>query len=166
MPYDFDNSNWAEDEIVEMAEMFGVGKYIKFISFDGNGNHLPQSKKYGKYTVAYPDVENYSNGKLILLIEVKSRKEFYKNGGYLAIKSRSFNSYDIVQKNERVPFRVVYLIGNQENYDLYWCNLNDIKNMETHMESFQDLNDDKVFPYIFFHSSQMNTNLIEMFNLI
>jgi hypothetical protein len=163
--YNHSEPNWAEDEILMYADTYGVGDYTKFICLKPDGSQSPQIKTYGKYTVAYPDIENTFGKKIVLLVEVKSRKEFYQSDGYLGLKLSSYNSYDIVQKNEKIPVRIVYLIGTKDDYELFWCKLSEIKKMETHQEFFKDTNDKESSKYIFFHSEQMNTEIDKLFRL-
>jgi len=168
MAYKFNKSNWAEDEIIRLSDFYGDGEYVKFVCLDSDGETVAQHKNYGKYLVAYPDIENKSEnkGRLLLLIEVKSRREFYKHGGFLALKQRSFNSYDIVQRKEKVPVKIVYFIGDKDNYEIFWCRLSEIKKMETHREMFQDANDKNEEAYIFFHSEQLSQEMFSLFDIV
>lgn len=166
MSYNYNKTNWAEDEIIRLSEIYGVGEYIKYSLLDKNtGKSLPQTKTYGNKVVSYPDIENVDNKRLYLLIEVKSRGQFYKDNGYLAMKEYSYRNYLVVQEKEKAEVRFVYLIGDKSSYELFWGNFEYFNDFEKHKEYFQDINDSKSYIYWFFHSSQLRGDADQLFNL-
>jgi len=164
--YNYEKENWAEEEIIRLSKTYGMGDFIKYIVKDGNtGKTLPQSKIYGTEKITYPDIENRVRNKIYLLIEVKSRSEFYKQNNYLALKEYSYINYSRVEKEEYVDVRVVYLIGKPSDYELFWMDFKMFREMEVHKEYFQDIYDSKPYVYNFFHSSQLSSDVDDLFNL-
>ena len=151
--------NWAEREIMALSNRYGVGDFI-FIDSAGR----PQAKQYHGIWSSYPDIENKICGRLIMLIEVKSRKKFHQNNCFLGLKTRQLRSYKRVQNGENESVRIVYLIGNSRDYSIYWEFLNNIDVMEHYREKFQDSGDRKPDDYMFFHYSLMRDDLPGLFN--
>ena len=163
--YDYSKPNWAEEEIKLLHKKYGDGNLVYFLRKNNIGNILPQTKDYGNDRfISYPDYENRNGDYLYMLIEVKSRSEFFKEKKYLGLKQRSFRHYQRVQKEENQGVRIVYLIGNKYDYELFWRELNAVLKMEYHMEMFKDYFDKREEPYYFFHSSQLDKNPENLFN--
>jgi len=165
MSYDYGRKNWAEEEILRLASLYGNGDYIQYVVLDENGNTLPQTKVYGLDKISYPDIENEIDGILYMLIEVKSRGQFYKDNKFLALKEFAYRNYKRVQNEEKSDVRVVYLIGNKEEYELFWMDFAMFDEMKKHKEYFQDINDKRASVYYFFHSSQLKTNAKNLFDI-
>lgn len=165
--YNYEKENWAEEKILSFSERYGTGKFVKFILRDKEGKSLTQVKYYDGKMVSYPDIENRDDdgNTIYLLIEVKSRAWFYKYNEFLAIKEYSLRNYREVQKREGAEVRIVYLIGDENSYDLFWMNFDMLDKMETHREKWSDVNDTKSYVYNFFHSSQLRRDVVGLFEI-
>jgi hypothetical protein len=106
------------------------GKVWKFFEhFDENGEPDAQAKFYPElgYWVAYPDFECYESDKLMLLVEVKGQKGFFDGeDGKIAMKYRSYKSYQKVSLAEDVEVRICFSVIYRGKNLIFWESLDSI----------------------------------------
>jgi hypothetical protein len=115
-----------------------LGAWKFFEPKDKSGKTLPQAKKYPNldFWVAYPDLEFYNENKLSLLVEVKGYTGYF-NGrqNAIAMKLKSYKSYQIVEVQEKVDVRICFVIEDSSGEKkIFWESISKIKEMENYID--------------------------------